>query len=266
MARRRVRVRGLEGLLPRTALRLHRHDLRPAARRKRHPVAVYRRRARTAPSGSTPTGTSTPIPTTARRSARTSRPARARRGVYRAKEPHGRAFLHAAEYEPSPESPTTSTRCCSPPGRTLYHFHTRTKTGRAPQLQAAAPDVWVEMSPTTRESRHREGDLSRVESRRGEVQGRPASRTSGGRRLRPVPLRRPGTAEDRDGPRAANELTATSWDPVSKQPQFKVAAVTSVAAGHGPAPAPTIGVAAVGSVDRSRDAGRHSRRRTRPPR
>ena len=31
-------------------------------------------------------------------------------------------------------------------GRTVYHFHTRTKTARMPQLQAAAPQVWVEMS------------------------------------------------------------------------------------------------------------------------
>ena len=30
-------------------------------------------------------------------------------------------------------------------GRTIYHFHTRTKTGRAPELQAAAPQVWVEI-------------------------------------------------------------------------------------------------------------------------
>jgi anaerobic selenocysteine-containing dehydrogenase len=31
---------------------------------------------------------------------------------------------------------------------------------------------------------------------------------------------------DADGrPRAANELTLTAWDPVSKQPQFKCAAV-----------------------------------------
>jgi anaerobic selenocysteine-containing dehydrogenase len=31
---------------------------------------------------------------------------------------------------------------------------------------------------------------------------------------------------DDDGrPRAANELTLTTWDPVSKQPQFKCAAV-----------------------------------------
>ena len=32
-------------------------------------------------------------------------------------------------------------------------------------------------------------------------------------------------AEERGHDRAANELTITSWDPVSKQPLFKVAAV-----------------------------------------
>ncbi len=35
-------------------------------------------------------------------------------------------------------------------GRTIYHFHTRTKTARAPELQAAAPHVWVELSPRRR--------------------------------------------------------------------------------------------------------------------
>jgi hypothetical protein len=41
--------------------------------------------------------------------------------------------------------------------------------------------------------------------------------------------------------RAANELTVTGWDPVSKQPIFKVAAVnvTRVAEADEPAPAPT---------------------------
>jgi hypothetical protein len=45
-----------------------------------------------------------------------------------------------------------------------------------------------------------------------------------------------------DQDRAANELTITEWDPVSKQPLFKVGAcqVTKVAdAGGQPAPAPT---------------------------
>jgi hypothetical protein len=47
--------------------------------------------------------------------------------------------------------------------------------------------------------------------------------------------------------RAANELTITAWDPVSKQPFYKVAAVrvTRIAGGGGrPAPAPTVGAPA----------------------
>ena len=50
-----------------------------------------------------------------------------------------------------------------------------------------------------------------------------------------------GRAEDPQH-RAANELTATVWDPVSKQPEFKLAAVRlrRLAAGGGtPSPAPT---------------------------
>jgi hypothetical protein len=43
--------------------------------------------------------------------------------------------------------------------------------------------------------------------------------------------------------RAANELTITDWDPVSKQPLFKTAAarLTRIGSGQGPAPAPTVG-------------------------
>jgi len=50
---------------------------------------------------------------------------------------------------------------------------------------------------------------------------------------------RSGPGDDR--PTAANELTETEWDPVSKQPILKVAAVKveKVADAVGPAPAPT---------------------------
>jgi anaerobic selenocysteine-containing dehydrogenase len=110
-------------------------------------------------------------------------------------------------------------------GRTLYHFHTRTKTGRAPQLAAAAPDVWVEIHPDDAERLGiGEGDMVRVSSPRGTVEAR--ARTS---EIRAgvvfVPFHY-GSWDSADGaPRAANELTITAWDPVSKQPIFKVAAV-----------------------------------------
>ncbi|TYB95564.1 molybdopterin-dependent oxidoreductase [Micromonospora sp. WP24] len=172
---------------------------------------------------------------------------------YRAKQPGGRAFLHADEYRPSPEVPDAEHPMLLTTGRTVYQFHTRTKTGRAPQLNAAAPDVWVELNPVDAERFGiGEGDLVGVSSARGAVQAR--ARLSG---IRPGVVFLPfhygwfdQDPADRT-PRAANELTITAWDPVSKQPLFKVAAVavTRLADGGGvPAPAPTVGGSApVGS-------------------
>jgi ferredoxin-nitrate reductase len=64
-------------------------------------------------------------------------------------------------------------RATETPGRTVYHFHTRTKTARAPQLQNATPDVWVELSPADAESLGvEEGDMARVESPRGRLEAK----------------------------------------------------------------------------------------------
>jgi anaerobic selenocysteine-containing dehydrogenase len=168
---------------------------------------------------------------------------------YTAKQPGGRAFLHPADHDPSPEVPSDEYPLLLSTGRTVFHFHTRTKTGRAPELQAAAPDVWVELSARdARDLGVGEGALVRVESPRGAITGR--VRVSGIREGAVfVPFHygwwdRP----DLEGAaRAANELTITAWDPVSKQPIFKVAAVRVVKldAGDGSlSPAPTVGAPA----------------------
>ena len=106
-------------------------------------------------------------------------------------------------------------------GRTAYHFHTRTKTGRAAELVAAAPDAWVEIAPEDAAPLGiEEGDLVRVESRRGSVEV--PARVSD---IRPGAVFLPFHYGDVDrgdrATRAANELTITAWDPVSKQPTFK---------------------------------------------
>jgi len=112
-------------------------------------------------------------------------------------------------------------------GRTLYHFHTRTKTGRAPQLQAAAPEVWAELSAADADRLGlAEGDLLEVATPRGAVRAR--LRVSGIRDgVVFVPFHY-GYWDDDDGDRdrAANELTLTDWDPVSKQPIFKTASAS----------------------------------------
>ena len=161
---------------------------------------------------------------------------------FRAKEPDGRAFLHAVPYEPSPEVTTPEHPYLLTTGRTVYHFHTRTKTGRAPQLNDAAPDVWVELHPEdAAELEIEEGDLVRIASPRGAIDA--PARLNGIRRGSVFLPFHYGSwdREDEEG-RAANNLTVTAWDPVSKQPIFKVAAVSlqRVGAANGtPSPAPT---------------------------
>ena len=130
-------------------------------------------------------------------------------------------------------------------GRTVYQFHTRTKTGRARSLNDAAPDAWVEVSPADA-ARYgvSEGDVVRVQSPRGAIEVRArVGQVMEGAVFAPFHY----GSWDLDGlapgdqHRQANELTMTVWDPVSKQPYFKTAAcrVTKLFDGDGPSPAPT---------------------------
>ena len=166
--------------------------------------------------------------------------------AYRAMAPNGRAIFKTAPYQGAHEAPDQDYPLRYTTGRTVYHFHTRTKTGRTPQLQDAAPDVWVELAAQDAQDLGLvEGDTVKVESRRGHLYA--ALRITD---IRPGTVFAPfhygywdtpdtGAAPRR--PRAANELTLTEWDPVSKQPVYKTAAVrvSKVADATGPAPAPT---------------------------
>ncbi|MFC7922441.1 molybdopterin oxidoreductase family protein [Streptomyces cinereoruber] len=173
---------------------------------------------------------------------------------YRSLNPDGKAVIKAAAYLPPHEGPSEEYPFQLTTGRTVYQFHTRTKTGRAPQLNAAAPDVWVEASAEdAARTGLREGDLVEVRTPRGALRGR--LRVTG---LRPGVLFVPfhygywdtpaGSGPEPGVPgRAANETTITDWDPASKQPMFKTAAasLTLVERGDGtPSPAPTTGASA----------------------
>lgn len=148
---------------------------------------------------------------------------------------NGRAILRPAPYTPPHEEPGDEYPFVLDTGRTVYHFHTRTKTGRTPELQAAAPDAWVELAPADAERIGvGEGDRVRVETPRGAVEAN--ARLTGIREgvvFVPFHYGYWDTDDPRgpDGrPRAANELTMTIWDPVSKQPVFKTAAARVVKA------------------------------------
>ncbi|MEP7177470.1 MAG: molybdopterin-dependent oxidoreductase [Pseudonocardiales bacterium] len=169
---------------------------------------------------------------------------------HRAMAPAGRAFLKGCAYTPAHELPSEDFPLLYTTGRTVYQFHTRTKTARSRSLHDAAPDAWVELNPSDADRYGiSEGDLVRVESPRGaiEVKARLGQ-------VMPGAVFAPfhygswdlDSVSPADQSRQANELTMTVWDPVSKQPYFKTAAcrVTKIKNGDGPSPAPTTAASA----------------------
>jgi anaerobic selenocysteine-containing dehydrogenase len=144
---------------------------------------------------------------------------------YKANDPRGKAILKPADYEPPHEVPDDDYPFWLTTGRVVYQFHTRSKTGRSQELNAAAPDAFVQLAA---EDAARlgiaEGDPVEVASRRGRI--RVAARVGDilpGHAFIPFHY---GDWDDPDHPRAANELAITEWDAVSKQPHFKYAAVS----------------------------------------
>lgn len=143
---------------------------------------------------------------------------------YKASNPAGKALILPCDYAPPHEEPDEKYPLWLTTGRLVYHFHTRTKTGRAPRLQEAAPEVYIQISDEdARELNIRDNEIIKVESRSGHMQG-PARIGGIARGLLFIPFHY-GYWDEADHLRAANELTRTSWDPVSKQPHFKYAAV-----------------------------------------
>lgn len=142
---------------------------------------------------------------------------------YREKrDPRGRAVLVATDYEPPLDAVDDQYPITAITGRQVYHWHTRTKTAKAPALQAAAPDVFVAVNTQDAGTLGiADGDRVRVVSRRGFL----VAPAKVGELVPPgvvfVPFHYGDLGEDH----AANVLMPQVWDPVSKQPVQKSAAV-----------------------------------------
>lgn len=126
---------------------------------------------------------------------------------YLAMNPAGRAILKACDYKPSLEEVNDEYPMQLSTGRNVYHFHTRTKTGRSKALHDAMPNSYAEIhEDDAKAAGIQDGEDVVIRSRRGVVQI-PAkiSRIGKGRVFIPFHY---GYFDDIDGKaRAANELT-----------------------------------------------------------
>src|SRR6185436_12809086 len=131
----------------------------------------------------------------------------------------GKARLIPVEWEPFPEQPTRDFPLVLNTGRTVEHWHTRTKTGEVPILELLSPAPWVEMNPRdARALRLKATDRVDVVSRRGRIRAlelRLTETVAPGQVFVPFHW---ATAN-------ANQATQSAFDPISREPNYKQSAV-----------------------------------------
>lgn len=130
-----------------------------------------------------------------------------------------RANLIAVHDEEMPEAPNERYPFVLNTGRTVEHWHTRTKTGGIEILERLSPKPWIEMNPDDAlRLKFKQGQAVRVVSRRGmipELSLRITEIISPGQVFIPFHW---NTAN-------ANNLTINAFDPFSREPNYKQAAV-----------------------------------------
>jgi assimilatory nitrate reductase catalytic subunit len=131
----------------------------------------------------------------------------------------GRARLHAVECEPFPEQPNREYPFILNTGRTVEHWHTRTKTGVVPVLEGMSPRAWLEMNPRdARRLKLKPHDRVSVVSARSRVDGV---------ELRVTEIVAPGQVfmPFHYVETNSNRVTQSAYDPISREPNFKQCAV-----------------------------------------
>jgi len=130
-----------------------------------------------------------------------------------------RAKLSVVRRGRTPESLSSSFPLNLNTGRTVEHWHTRTKTGAVPILEKLSPAPWVEMHPETASRYDIEPrDLVMLRSRRGKVENLIVRITE---TMQPGQLFIPFHFFEKN----ANNLTLPAFDPESREPNYKQCAV-----------------------------------------
>jgi len=131
----------------------------------------------------------------------------------------GRARLLPVEWEPFPEQPNTDFPFVLNTGRTVEHWHTRTKTGNVPILERLSPNAWLEMNPRDAQSLGlKPHDRIDVISARGRVKSV---------ELRVTEIIAPGQVfmPFHYAEANANQVTQSAFDSISREPNYKQCAV-----------------------------------------
>ena len=131
----------------------------------------------------------------------------------------GKAQLICAEWEPFPEQPSSDFPFVLNTGRTVEHWHTRTKTGAVAILEQMSPRAWLEMNPVdAKRLALRPHELVDIVSTRGRVR-----RVE----LRVTEVIAPGQvfAPFHFAEWNINEVTQDIFDPISREPNYKQCAV-----------------------------------------
>ncbi|MGH9278529.1 MAG: molybdopterin oxidoreductase family protein, partial [Acidimicrobiales bacterium] len=131
----------------------------------------------------------------------------------------GRARLWCVTPEPISDATNERYPFLLNTGRTVEHWHTRTKTGRVDVLEHLAPEGWVEVNPDDAARLGvGPGDQVRLVSRRGRVEGVPVRVTA---TVRAGEVFMPFHYDEL----CVNRLTVDEFDPISREPNYKQSAV-----------------------------------------
>ena len=131
----------------------------------------------------------------------------------------GRALLHCVPCLPFVEQPNDEYDLVLNTGRTVEHWHTRTKTGAIAMLEGMVPNAWLEMNPVdAKRLSLKQHDRVTLISRRAsvpEIELRITGIVAPGQVFMPFHF-----AEQN-----SNLITLGAFDPISREPNFKQCAV-----------------------------------------
>lgn len=131
----------------------------------------------------------------------------------------GKGRLLPVEWESFPEQPNADFPFVLNTGRTVEHWHTRTKTEKVPILEHLSPNAWLEMNPrdalALKLKAHDRVDIISPRGRVSSVELRVTEIVAPGQVFIPFHY-----AEAN-----ANRVTQSAFDPISREPNYKQCAV-----------------------------------------